>query len=78
MPSSTGGPPLAQEDDNARHGYFTLAAIQGLKGKAENSEHMIRAYGLGAYLAEEVRRLSRNHQEPEFNSGLGDVVIVKH
>ena len=60
------------------HGYFTLAAIQGLKGKAENGERMIRAYGLGAYLAEEVRRLSKNHQEPEFNSGLGDVGIVKH
>ena len=62
----------------AGHGYFTLVAIEGLKGKAEDAdEHMIHAYGLGAYLAREVRRLSNNHQEPEFTSGLGDIVLVK-
>jgi len=34
--------------------------------------------GLGAYIAEEVRRLSKSRQQPEFNSGLGDIVLVGH
>lgn len=42
---SAAGTPVALEDDKVRHGYFTFAAIDGLKGKAEDSEeHVVRAY----------------------------------
>jgi uncharacterized caspase-like protein len=66
----------AIEEDG--HGYFTRAALAGLRGGAEDrEEHTVRAYELGAYIVREVRRSTQNRQEPGFYNGLGDVVLVR-
>jgi uncharacterized caspase-like protein len=71
----SGADALAREEGG--HGFFTLAATDGLKGKArEPDEDRVRVNGLGTFITREVRRLSKGRQEPEFNTGLGDIVLV--
>jgi len=63
---------VAWEDSEIQHGLFTYWLIRGLKGEAEDAEHAVTVYQLGAFLAEKVpeyaarRRLTR--QDPIFAS----------
>jgi WD40 repeat protein len=63
---------VAWEDPQVKHGLFTYWLIRGLSGEAEDSEHTVTVYRLGAFLAEKVpeyavrRRLTR--QDPIFAS----------
>jgi uncharacterized caspase-like protein len=76
--SATDSQPLAKEDASLGHGYFTFAVVEGLKGKAEDKdEHTIRVDDLGHYIVKEVRNRSKKAQEPEYSTGIGDIILVK-
>ncbi|HWW77141.1 MAG TPA: caspase family protein, partial [Pyrinomonadaceae bacterium] len=55
----------SKEDTEARHGYLTWAAIEGLGGKAEDDgDGLISDEELVFYVKKEVRRLTSRQQEP--------------
>jgi uncharacterized caspase-like protein len=76
--AATGPTQLAQGDAELGHGLFTHALASGLAGKAlDEVERAVRVYRLGDHLYREVKGKSGGSQEPEFYSGIGNVVMVK-
>src|SRR6185503_15253589 len=76
--SATRPDQLAEEHTQYEHGLFTYALAHGLKGDAmDRQERTVRVSGLGFHVTREVRRLSEGRQEPEFSSGIGDIVLVR-
>ncbi len=55
----------SREDADAKHGYFTLALIEGLSGKADyNGDGLITLTELELYVEGRVAQLSRDLQHP--------------
>jgi hypothetical protein len=55
----------SREDATAQHGYFTLALIEGLSGKADYSgDGMVGLSELQLYVERRVAQLSRDSQHP--------------
>jgi hypothetical protein len=64
--SSCQGRQVSLEDAKLGHGYFTLAAMEGLGGKADaDKTGDITVDELAHYLSERVKELSDGHQTPE-------------
>jgi len=64
--SSCQGRQVSLEDAKLGHGYFTLAAMEGLSGKADaDKTGDITVQELAHYLSERVKELSDGHQTPE-------------
>ncbi len=62
---SSMGREFSLESAKVRHGFFTLAIVEGLEGKAEKSkEGAIFTCNLYAYVTERVKELSSGEQHP--------------
>lgn len=65
MMCSALGNELAQESNEHRHGLFTVALLEGLKGQAEKTKDgAIYLTSLDAYVTKRVRELSKGQQNP--------------
>jgi WD40 repeat protein len=59
------GPEESKEDSTKKHGYFTLALIEGLSGKADyNRDGLIHLTELEMYAENRVKDWSRDRQHP--------------
>lgn len=63
------------EYDGAENGAFTKALLEGLNGRAKNSNGEITADNLGQYIKSRVKKDSRNKQEAIVENKHGDVVL---
>jgi WD40 repeat protein len=64
MCSSRGGE-SSLEDSNVRHGYFTYALLEGLKGRAANEDDgLVYLHRLDSFVIEDVMKRSRMRQNP--------------
>jgi len=58
----------AQERSDLGHGVFTYAVNAGLHGGADpTNSGAIKIFQLGAFVADEVKRLTNDEQEPTFS-----------
>ncbi len=65
MMCSALGNELAQESNEHRHGLFTVALLEGLKGQAEKTKDgAVYLTSLDAYVTKRVRELSKGQQNP--------------
>ena len=64
--SASGSEHEALEDASIKHGYFTYALVEGLKGKAALEDGAIYATTLYDYVFHDVRKRSNFVQEPQF------------
>jgi uncharacterized caspase-like protein len=63
--SSSLGREFSMESDDAKHGYFTLALMEGLAGKADfNKDGVVYLHELDQYTVRRVRLLSAGRQNP--------------
>jgi WD40 repeat protein len=62
--ASAMGREFALESNQERHGYFTLALVEGLSGKASNKEGVVYLAGLDAYVTDRVKELTGGRQHP--------------
>jgi uncharacterized caspase-like protein len=71
---------VAQETNQLRHGVFTYALSQGLNGKADfGNRGSVNVLALGAYVSDEVKRMTNDEQEPVFSaSGEKNFVMATH
>jgi hypothetical protein len=71
---------VAQETNQLRHGVFTYALSQGLNGKADfGNRGSVNVLALGAYVSDEVKRMTNDEQEPVFSaSGVKNFVMATH
>lgn len=62
---------LSQEDERwgGGHGVFTYFLLQGLQGKAADSQGNVTAGQLFAYVKEQVRKATGNAQKPQMSNG---------
>ena len=77
--TSSKGDQSSLEMEKYRHGVFTYAILQGLKGEADFlKKGVITTTALDLYLRDKVRELTQNQQEPKsFRAdGLDDFEIV--
>jgi WD40 repeat protein len=59
------GPETSREDDKLRHGYFTLAVMEGLAGKASmNKKGEVHLSALDQYVFDRVTEMSKDLQHP--------------
>jgi uncharacterized caspase-like protein len=66
--SATDKETQAQERSELGHGVFTYALSEGLKGGAVSTkEGAINILQLGAFVSDEVKRLTNDEQEPTFS-----------
>jgi hypothetical protein len=62
---SSMGREYSLEDAGQGHGYFTLAVLEGLSGKADyNKDGVVYLHELDAYVTERVKELSKGLQHP--------------
>ncbi len=62
---SAQGPEEAQESAEKKHGYFTLALLDGLSGKADyNRDGLIQLTELNLYVENQVALWSKDQQHP--------------
>jgi uncharacterized caspase-like protein len=62
---SSMGREFSLESPSVEHGYFTLALIEGLSGKADyNKEGLVYLNGLDLYVTARVKELSKGRQHP--------------
>ncbi len=65
MMCSALGNELAQESNEHRHGLFTVALLEGLKGQAEKTKDgAVYLTSLDAYVTKRVHELSKGQQNP--------------
>jgi uncharacterized caspase-like protein len=62
--ASAMGREFALESNQERHGYFTLALVEALSGKAANKEGVVYLTGLDAYVTDRVKELTGGRQHP--------------
>lgn len=76
--SATDSATLAQEQEALGHGVFTYALAKGLKGEADfQKKGTVNILGLADFVSTEVKRLTRDAQEPTFNlSGSANFVMA--
>jgi uncharacterized caspase-like protein len=55
---------FALESNEHRQGYFTLALVEGLSGKAANRDGVVYLAGLDAYVTDRVKELTGGRQHP--------------
>jgi len=59
------GREFALESPQVKHGYFTLALVEGLSGKAAyNQDGVVQLNGLDLYVTDRVKELSKGIQHP--------------
>ena len=58
------GREFALESEKVGHGFFTLALVEGLGGKAANKEGLVYLNQLDTYVTDRVRELSQGRQHP--------------
>jgi uncharacterized caspase-like protein len=59
------GPETSREDSKLKHGYFTLAVMEGLAGKAAmNKKGEVHLSALDQYVFDRVTEMSRDLQHP--------------
>jgi WD40 repeat protein len=76
--ASSRGDQQSQERSELRHGVFTYAIIQGLRGEAYPNNEVITLAGLQLYVSNKVRELTNNAQEPTFGSpGYTDFPVAR-
>ena len=75
--AATSANELAEEHSSIGHGLFTFAILKRLDPKLVQRERDLRVYGLGNYLANEVQKMSKGRQEPQFYSGMGNFIIAR-
>ena len=61
---SSMGREYSLESAKEGHGYFTLALVEGLRGKAANSDGVVYLHQLDAWVTDRVRTLSKGQQHP--------------
>ncbi len=61
---SSMGREYSVESSTVGHGYFTLALVEGLSGKAANKEGVVYLHTLDAYVTDRVKELSKGQQHP--------------
>jgi WD40 repeat protein len=61
---SSQGREFSLEDAKKGHGFFTLALIEGLRGKAANKAGVVYMHQLQAWVIDRVRELSGGRQHP--------------
>jgi WD40 repeat protein len=68
----------AQETNDLGHGVFTYAVSQGINGGADFGKRgLVNVLTLGAYVADEVKRMTNDEQEPVFSaSGVKNFVVA--
>jgi hypothetical protein len=78
--SATDTETLAQETSKLGHGVFTYALSEGLNGEADlMKKGAVNILALGEYVADEVKRLTNDEQEPTFSaSGVKNFVVAAH
>ncbi|MDR3707087.1 MAG: caspase family protein [Capsulimonadaceae bacterium] len=61
------GNQTAEENDDVRNGVFTKAVVEGLSGQADPyGSGEVKILGLGAFISDEVQRLTQGRQNPTF------------
>jgi WD40 repeat protein len=58
------GREFALESEKVGHGFFTLALVEGLSGKAANKDGVVYLNQLDTYVTDRVRELSQGRQHP--------------
>lgn len=68
----------AQETSKLGHGVFTYALSEGINGGADfGKKGLINVLSLGAYVSDEVKRMTNDEQEPVFSgSGVKNFVLA--
>ena len=69
----------AQETTQLGHGVFTYAVRQGINGGADFSKKgVVNVLALGAYVADEVKHMTNDEQEPVFSAaGVKNFVVAR-
>jgi hypothetical protein len=62
--ASSMGREFSLENNEHRQSNFTLALVEGLSGKAANSEGAVYLHRLDAYITDRVKELSQGRQHP--------------
>lgn len=70
--ASSTGEELSIEREEWGHGAFTMALIEGLKGRAANPKGLISLARLNDYIAERVKELTDGKQHPMYISPTGN------
>ena len=64
--ASSAGDQISIEDENLKHGLFTLALIEGLNGKADlMGDGEVTISSLDTYVSKRVKNLSKGEQTPQ-------------
>jgi len=68
----------AQETSKLGHGVFTYALSEGINGGADfGKKGIVNVLSLGAYVSDEVKRMTNDEQEPVFSgSGVKNFVLA--
>jgi len=76
--SATDKDTTAQETNKLGHGVFTYAVSQGINGGADFGKNgRVNVLALGAYVSDEVKRMTNDEQEPVFSaSGVKNFVLA--
>lgn len=72
--SSTAGE-LSAEERSLQNGVFTRVLLDGLKGKAVDSEGQITIHTLETYVKQQVREQTHNRQTPIIENATGNAVL---
>jgi len=78
--SATDSSSFAKELQELKHGVFTYALLQGMKGKADlNGDKQIKIKELDAYLSNEIEYLTEGQQVPVLQApgGFKDFVFAR-
>jgi WD40 repeat protein len=77
--TSSRGNQLSQERSELRHGVFTYAILQGLRGEAFPENGNITISSLHLYVSRRVREITNNMQEPTFSTpdGFSDFRVAR-
>jgi WD40 repeat protein len=75
MASSMAGEESLESKDH-KHGYFTLAVVEGLKGEAANKEGIVYLSDLDAYVTQRVKTLTKGQQHPVINRPIRSIPLA--
>jgi len=79
--SATDSSSFAQELPELKHGVFTYALLEGMKGKADfNRDKHIKIYEINAYLSNQIEYLTEGGQVPVLHApgGFKDFVFARN
>lgn len=74
--SSTRNQPSLEKIE-LKHGVFTYALLNGIKGGAGDSNGNVTISSLGDYITEQVRKESQGRQTPKVDNGGEDFILFK-